>query len=161
MMEQNDRFSADNVAGTGFSPANRGRPPTPSTSNTAVEIASEMDSLTAQVRDDIAVASGSAQRRGKPTHQNFGRRSRGGAITKSVGRMAVVAVPLGYRSGSIRTVNGSVPTATDVGPNPVTRLDGTSIVRRFAVIGRQPECRAVESPAYWGEPQIHRWKKLT
>jgi hypothetical protein len=29
------------------------------------------------------------------------------------------------------------------------------------VIGRQPECRAVESPAYWGEPQIHRWKKLT
>jgi hypothetical protein len=114
MVEQNDRFSADNVARAGFWPANRGRQPTPSTSNTAVEIASEMDSHTARVRDDIAVASGSAQRRGKPTHQKFGRRSWGGATAKSVGRMAAVAVPLGYRSRSISTVNGSVPNARTI-----------------------------------------------
>jgi hypothetical protein len=32
-------------------------------------------------------------------------------MAKSVGRMAAVAVPLGYRSRSISTVNGSVPNA--------------------------------------------------
>jgi hypothetical protein len=42
-----------------------------------------------------------------------------------------------------------VPAAPDANANPVVRLDVSNIIRRFAVVGHQPERGAVEAPADW------------
>ena len=47
-----------------------------------------------------------------------------------------------------------MPTAPDANADPVVHLDVPNVVRRFAVIGHQPERCAVEPPANWGAPRL-------